>query len=49
MSKTQATIKISPFTHDVLKGIKEFTGKPITRIVEDLVRAEYPGKYKKGK
>ena len=47
MSKTQATIKISPFTHEVLKGVKDFTGKPITRIIEDLVRAEYPAKYKK--
>ncbi|MEE9352560.1 MAG: hypothetical protein V3U78_09890 [Thiotrichaceae bacterium] len=47
MSKMQATIKISPFTHEVLKGVKEFSGKPITRIIEDLVKKEYPAKYKK--
>lgn len=45
MSK-QASIKISAFTHGVLKDVKELTGKSITRIVEDLVKAEYPAKYK---
>jgi hypothetical protein len=44
----QASIKISTFTHSVLKDVKELTGKSITRIVEDLVKAEYPAKYKKG-
>lgn len=45
MSK-QASIKISTFTHGVLKDVKGITGKSITRIVEDLVKAEYPAKYK---
>lgn len=44
----QASIKISTFTHSVLKDVKELTGKSITRIVEDLVKAEYPAKFKKG-
>jgi len=42
----QASIKISTFTHGVLKDVKGITGKSITRIVEDLVKAEYPAKYK---
>ena len=43
----QASIKISTFTHGVLKEVKALTGKSITRIIEDLVKAEYPAKYKK--
>tara|TARA_R110002167_G_scaffold256475_2_gene462859 strand:- start:1956 stop:2105 length:150 start_codon:yes stop_codon:yes gene_type:complete len=42
----QASIKISTFTHGVLKDVKAITGKSITRIIEDLVKAEYPAKYK---
>ena len=45
----QASIKISTFTHGVLKDVKAITGKSITRIIEALVKAEYPAKYKKGK
>jgi len=40
------TIKIDEFTLDVLKGVKYATGRPISRIVKDLVKAEYPNKYK---
>jgi len=45
--KDYTTIKIDTFTHKVLKDVKDLTGKSITRIVEDLVKAEYPAKYKK--
>jgi len=47
MIKTQASIKIDTFTHQVLKDAKELTGKSITRIIQDLVRSEYPARYKK--
>jgi hypothetical protein len=44
--KNQATIKISTFTHQVLKDAKDFTGETITDIVNRLVKKEYPNKYK---
>lgn len=47
MQNKQATIKIDTFTHQVLKDAKEITGKSITRIVKDLVKAEYPRKFDK--
>jgi len=43
------TIKIDEFTLDVLKGIKAATGRPISRIIKDLVKSEYPNKYKGAK
>jgi len=45
--KDYTTIKIDTFTHKVLKDAKELTGVPVSRIIEDLVKAEYPAKYKK--
>lgn len=47
MKKDYTTIKIDAFTHNVLKDAKELTGVPVSRIIEDLVKAEYPAKYKK--
>ncbi len=47
--KEYTTIKIDAFTHSVLKSAKELTGVPVSRIIEDLVKAEYPAKYKKVK
>lgn len=47
MSNSQSSIKIDTFTHQVLKDAKELTGKSITRIIKDLVRSEYPARYKK--
>jgi predicted CopG family antitoxin len=44
--RTQATIKISSFTHQVLKRAKSFTGESITDIVNRLVEREYPKQYK---
>jgi hypothetical protein len=40
------TIKIDDFTLSVLKGVKDATGRPISRIIKDLVKAEFPNKYK---
>ena len=45
--KDYITIKIDTFTHKVLKDAKALTGVPVSRIIEDLVKAEYPAKYKK--
>jgi len=45
--KDYTTMKIDTFTHKVLNDAKKLTGVPINRIVEDLVKAEYPAKYKK--
>ena len=42
----QATIKVSTKAHEVLKQAKKLTGKPICRIIDDLLKAEYKGMYK---
>ena len=42
----QATIKVSTKAHEVLKKAKALTGKPICRIIDDLLKAEYKGMYK---
>ena len=44
--KQYNSIKIDRFTYEVLVAAKGFTGRPISRIVADLVKAEFPNKYK---
>ena len=44
--KEYNSIKIDRFTYDVLVAAKGFTGRPISRIVADLVKSEFPNKYK---
>lgn len=41
--------KIDDFTWEVLKQVKKLTGVPISRIIKDCVKREYPNMYKKEK
>ena len=44
--KEYNSIKVDSFTYGVLKDAKALTGIPISRIIADLMKKEYPNKYK---